>query len=111
MDNNPNREYSLPHMGNMSYDKEFQQNTVEIVGYNPKGAGSLERITTGALDFVVDDSNATYLYVGEAGAGAGLGELKWRIQRITQAVPYIGRYADGSTEFDKEWDERATYSY
>lgn len=68
------------------------------------------------LDLAVayDDAERE-LYIGEAKPGTADSGNGWRIYRLA----YVGattciakrRYANGSSEFDKVWDDRATYDY
>lgn len=116
MDNNQAREYSLPHMGNMSYDKEFQQNTVEIVEFTPSktvgGSASLSRAASDGLDLLVDIASSTVTYVGEAAPGADEADAVWRIRKIDSSSGVSVRYADGVKTFNKVWNDRATaYTY
>jgi len=52
-------------------------------------------------------------YVGEAAPGALVSEEKWRIRKLTYSGTLLTdvQWASGESVFDKEWDERATYSY
>lgn len=62
-----------------------------------------------SLDLQVDDTG-TYTYLGNATPGTATSEAMWRIKRVTNATGVI-THADGTSEFTKEWDERASYSY
>lgn len=60
----------------------------------------------------VDVASATVTYVGEALPGTGNGDLGWKIKRISVSGDVTSiNFADGSIQFDKEWDERANYTY
>ena len=55
-----------------------------------------------------------YKYVGTAYAGTATSVAKWRIKLMTYDVNKrltAIDFADGSAEFDKVWNNRATYSY
>lgn len=56
------------------------------------------------------DEGATYTYIGEAAPGTSEGAVLWRIKRLTNSNNTI-TWADGTSAFTKEWDERASYSY
>lgn len=53
-------------------------------------------------------------YIGEAAPGTATSEVKWRIQKITynaMGLPLTIKWANGSADFDKEFDERTSYAY
>lgn len=59
-------------------------------------------------------ANGQIEYVGEAEPGSSTGSTVWRIKKLA----YDGggfqtsiTWASGNRNFDKEWDERATYVY
>lgn len=54
--------------------------------------------------------DATYTYIGDALPGTAGSSPKWRIQRLTNATTTI-EYAEGTSEFDKVWDNRELYNY
>ena len=58
------------------------------------------------------DNLGDSIYIGEAHPAALTSEVKWRIFKlvISGSVTSIF-FADQSDKFDKEWDERTTYSY
>jgi hypothetical protein len=54
------------------------------------------------------------IYVGEALPDTGKASRGWRIKFITYDVSNNAtdvRWASGATEFDKIWNDRATYPY
>lgn len=56
------------------------------------------------------DEGATYTYIGEAAAGTATSAASWRIKRLTNADNTIV-WADGNTNQDNIWDNRAALSY
>ena len=80
--------------------------------------GTFTKIADKRAEDVVDvsywklrfDDTGTYLYIGRALPGVATSEEKWQIKRITVANDNID-WADGEPFFDKEWDERAGYTY
>ena len=72
---------------------------------NPDGTD----VSSVSYDLQVDDTG-TYTYLGNATPGTLTSEASWRIKRVTNATGVI-THADGSSLFNKEWDERASYSY
>lgn len=112
MNNNPTRDYSIPHMMNMSYDKAYQQNTVSIVGLNAT-TNTLERVVVeGTTELLIDEASSTVTYIGESPANTATSAASWKIFKVdTTSNPSSIKYADGSTAFDKVWDNRVSYSY
>ena len=64
------------------------------------------------LKTILDETDGSAIYIGEANHKAKTSELVWRILKIVKvgAVTTIF-YADGTDGFDKEWDERVGYDY
>ena len=59
-----------------------------------------------------DEADATTSYVGEAAAGSSEGSAVWRIQRIVSSGADLTiTFADGNTNFDNVWTNRASLSY
>ena len=62
------------------------------------------------LDYV---GGTSPIYIGEATPGKLTSVAVWRIKKLT----YVGgmvtevKWASGTLEFDKIWDNRATYTY
>ncbi len=67
---------------------------------------------TSTYDKLIDDASSTISYFGEALAGSLTSGAVWRIYRWEESgTSSYKRFADGSTNFDKIWDNRATYDY
>ena len=66
-----------------------------------------------AYDKLIDEASSTVTYIGECetGEASKTNEEIWRIKKIDLTTGIKITYADGSANFDKEWDERATYTY
>lgn len=68
-----------------------------------------------ALQFVQDFDGGNFpIYIGEAEPGSLKGQGKWRIRKMT----YDGSgkllniaWANNDGNFDKVWDDRASYDY
>jgi len=64
------------------------------------------------LKFLMDLSGGDTFYMGEANHGTATSEEKWRIARMVIGGSSIEiTYAEGNDLFDKEWDERTSYTY
>jgi|SRR6056300_156066 hypothetical protein len=58
------------------------------------------------------DQEGSFYYIGEALPGTDVSEAKWRIKRIEEVGDDFNiLWAEGSANFDKIWDDRATFSY
>ena len=58
------------------------------------------------------DDNLNYYYIGEANPGTVESEAKWRIKRIEEiGDDYNILWASGTAEFDKIWENRASFTY
>jgi hypothetical protein len=67
----------------------------------------------GTYDTVTDEASSTSLYVGQAAPGTPASSTGWRIKKVdTSVTPIMSvTWADGTSDFTKVWDNRATYSY
>lgn len=60
----------------------------------------------------LDDVGAGVTYVGEADPGSANGDDVWRIKRITESgADIVIEWANGSSDFENEWDDRLTLPY
>jgi len=60
----------------------------------------------------IEEVDANNTFIGKALIGTGDNEAKWQIIKvIVNGVNTTIRYADGSVEFDKVWNDRTTYTY
>ena len=58
------------------------------------------------------DVEGDFTYIGEAIPGTAQSASSWRIKRIEQiGTDYNILWANGSSEFDKTWNDRLTYTY
>jgi len=64
-------------------------------------------------DTLIDEASATVTYIGKCAAGsvATTDEAIWKIKKIDSTSGTKISFADGSTSFNKIWDDRATYTY
>lgn len=60
---------------------------------------------------LIDEAGAN-TYIGIASVGSSSASPLWKIKRINEAgAATIVSWADGSTSFDKVWNDRLTYNY
>lgn len=60
----------------------------------------------------LDDAGGGVTYVGLAEAGTVTSASEWQIKRITEVGDDLQiEFADGDSEFDNVWDNRASLSY
>lgn len=60
----------------------------------------------------IDEVSATVTYIGEAPTGASPSSPVWRISRITvSGTETIIQYANGNTNWNSIWDNRASLTY
>lgn len=70
----------------------------------------VKRVSTEPLAYRQDfDGGNTPIYVGEASPGTATSLSLWRIQKRTYTDNKLVKieWADGNSNFDNEWDERA----
>ena len=64
---------------------------------------------------IVDELSATICYIGRATRGSSTSAAVWQIRKYTTtgiiATAIAEEWADGSDNFDKVWDDRASLSY
>lgn len=73
----------------------------------------LEETLMQQYTLLLDEVSATVSYVGEALPGASQSSAVWRIKKLDESgTPELQvEWADGTSDFDKVWDDRATYTY
>lgn len=59
----------------------------------------------------VDEASGTVMYVGDAEAGSAISSSVWRIKKVDTTSGVVITWADGNTNFDNRWDQRAGLSY
>lgn len=60
---------------------------------------------------IVDEASATITYVGKALPGTVTASALWQVQKIDTSGDLTITWADGNTDFDNVWNDRATLSY
>lgn len=65
-----------------------------------------------ALATKVDDTTtANVTYVGEAVVGTSAASSLWRIKKIDETSGIVITWADGDSNFDNNWNNRASLTY
>lgn len=59
----------------------------------------------------LDEVSATVTYIGEATAGSATSSAVWLIKKIDETSGIIVTFADGNTNYDNVWDNRAALTY
>lgn len=61
----------------------------------------------------VDVASSTVTYIGKTYVGNATSTPEWRIQRMTSDAGggLVIEYANGSSNYDQAWDDRASLSY
>jgi hypothetical protein len=70
--------------------------------------------TSGSVEYaqIVDEASSTITYIGSAIASSLTSESVWKIKRIEiSGTLTIITWADGNTNFDNVWNNRATLEY
>lgn len=79
-------------------------------GITRTGTGCV--VETGSLITLVDEASATVTYVGYASPGTLEASSTWKIQKITISGSITTvLFAEGDDNFDKVWNDRASYTY
>lgn len=62
---------------------------------------------------IENDANGFPIYIGLAVPGTATSSAAWCIRKMTYSGASVTQvdFADGTNEFTKVWDDRATYSY
>lgn len=68
-------------------------------------------VSSGIYNVFLDEASATITYVGEANPGTAASAASWRIKRLDSTSGLLVTWAEGDSDFDKVWDDRASYSY
>lgn len=68
-------------------------------------------VSSATYNVNLDEVSATVMYVGEALPGTSAASAAWRIKKIDQTSGLVLTWANGDSDFDKVWDNRASYTY
>jgi hypothetical protein len=64
-----------------------------------------------SLASIYDDSNDPIIYLGKALPGELTSSAVWQISKINMTTGVITTWADGDSNFDNIWDNRASLTY
>ncbi|OFZ07650.1 MAG: hypothetical protein A2322_09245 [Bacteroidetes bacterium RIFOXYB2_FULL_39_7] len=66
----------------------------------------------GEYDILIDNTDADNVYVGYANPGTLISAAGWKIKKLPKSGTIEGvRWANGNTDMNKIWDNRASYTY
>lgn len=68
-------------------------------------------VSSATYNVNLDEASATVTYVGEAVPGTAGSASTWRIKKLDSSSGLIITWATGNSDFDKIWDDRASYTY
>jgi hypothetical protein len=60
---------------------------------------------------LLDEVSSTVMYVGEANTGSSTSNNAWKIKKIEGSTDISVKWAEGNSNEDKIWDNRASYIY
>lgn len=108
--------HSEQELQNQSWDALFDVSVTESLEYIPAGAtdpATLIRPLSSNVAIRLDDvTTANVTYVGKARAGEGTDGAVWQVQKVhDSSAGLIITWADGDTNFDNVWDDRAALTY
>lgn len=72
---------------------------------------SLEQRSDSLGSLKLDQVTSTLFYVGEATFAASTSSPLWRIRKIDTTTGVDVRWADGNSNYDNVWDNRASLTY
>lgn len=99
--------HSVQEMFNMSFDSDFNQNTVEMLGFDGQ---ALQRLLGDALAVKVTESGTT-TYIGIAAPGTSQATAKWQCKKIDESSGIVITWADGDSNFDNIATDLTSLSY
>ncbi len=74
--------------------------------------GAVQKATVAEYTVLIDDLADEEFLVGRAVVGSGTGDAVWQIYKAIESGDDIAfYYADGSDNYNKVWDDRASYTY
>ena len=95
------------------YDDAGNIIRVEVVS-EPGLSADTDSISTRAVDesIYIDEASSTVTYTGYAAVGTATSAASWKIKKITVSGTVTSiTYADGDTNYNNIWDNRASLSY
>ena len=72
---------------------------------------SLEQRSDSLGALKLDQVTATLAYVGEATFAAPTSSALWRIRKLDTTTGVDIKWADGNSNYDNVWDDRASLTY
>lgn len=114
--NNNEKPHSLTHIWNQGFDRTNQLPWIQTLEYTPTNDAATEpsfsRSVSKDLEIFIDETTTENVtYIGYAAPATGTDEANWRIKKIDETSDFELTWADGDTEFNNVWDDRASLSY
>lgn len=81
-----------------------------MLPYLNRDTGAIRTLEPG-LALILDSSATPVLYVGQALPGTATTSATWSIKKIDTSSGVIIKWADGDTNFDNVWNNRASLIY
>jgi hypothetical protein len=97
--------YSLQEMFNRSFDADFEQNTVETLGFDGQ---SLQKDNADNLATQIQTSGSD-TYIGVAAPGTATSAARWQAMKVDSAGNIT--YADGNPNFDNVATDLTSLTY
>ena len=101
----PQTEHTPQRILNDGFDRDFDVPVAEQLGYDGK---NLVRQRANAIAIIFDKSGG---YVGYAPVGSLTSASAWQIQKLDTSNGVAITYANGSSNYDQIWDNRASLSF
>lgn len=80
-----------------------------VSGANPVNVTGT--VTGGSYATQIDTSTTNVIYIGTANPGTATSAASWQIRKFNTASGVVVTFADGNSNFDNIWDNRASLSY
>lgn len=103
---------------NNSFDEVYKVLAVALLGEYNSGLYRLQVDADGNLISTapsyatrIDEASATVTYIGNSLPGSATSAAAWQIKKIDETSGTVITWASGNANFNKVWDDRASYTY
>lgn len=102
-------------MQNQGFDEKYNVPAVEVLEEDTSVSPNVLRRKQADVKLTIkmEYSGENPVYVGEAAPGSATSAEAWRIRKLTYSGANLTdvEWADGDTDFNNIWDNRASLSY